>query len=266
MSTEIQRAEHMNVLVVYAHPNPRSFNAAMRDTAVDALTEAGHTVKVSDLYAMHFKATLDRHDFRERWDLSSFNPVCEQYHATATGTFSDDIKSEIERVQWADLMIFQFPLWGLSFPAILKGWFDRVFACGVAVRFATGDPLLSGKRATLAFTTGRSAADYSANGPIGDINELLAYVTRGIFDAAGLDVMPSFIAFGVHSISFEARCELLQRYRRHLLTVTTTQQHMQISTTLEAAKRNSPKTIFTSTRLRSLRGIRSRQMTDIEGS
>ncbi|MGZ4947040.1 MAG: NAD(P)H-dependent oxidoreductase [Halobacteriota archaeon] len=209
----------MNVLIVYAHPNPHSFNAAMRDTAVDALTEAGHSVKVSDLYALHFKATLDKHDFKERWYLDFFDPMVEQYHAAKTGTFAEDIKSEIEKVQWADLMIFQFPLWWLSFPAILKGWFDRVFGCGVAVNFATHKPLFTGKRAMLAFTTGGSAAAYSAHGPIGDIHELLTYITRGIFGTAGLEVVPPFIAFGAPSISFEQRRELLQRYRQHLLAL-----------------------------------------------
>ena len=75
----------MNVLIVYAHPNPRSFNAAMRQAAVDALTEAGHAVQVSDLYAMNFKATLDEHDFKERQNPNFFDPSNEQYHAAMRG-------------------------------------------------------------------------------------------------------------------------------------------------------------------------------------
>ena len=70
----------MNVPIVYAHPNPRSFNAAMREAAVDALTEAGHAVQVSDLYAMNFKATLDEHDFKERQNLNFFDPINERSH------------------------------------------------------------------------------------------------------------------------------------------------------------------------------------------
>jgi NAD(P)H dehydrogenase (quinone) len=143
----------MNVLIVYAHPNPRSFNAAMREAAVDTLTEAGHAVQVSDLYAMHFKATLDEHDFKERQNPNFFDPTNEQYHAAMRGSFADDIAKEIEKVDWANLVIFQFPLWWQSFPAILKGWCDRVLANGIAVNFATYDPLLSGKKALLAFTT-----------------------------------------------------------------------------------------------------------------
>ena len=209
----------MNVLIVYAHPNPHSFNAAMRDVAVDALTEAGNSIQVSDLYALHFKAVLDEHDFKERQDPDFFNPIVEQYHAATTGTFAEDIKREIEKVQWADLIIFQFPLWWLSFPAILKGWFDRVFVNGVVVNFATHERLLTGKRVMLAFTTGGSAATYSAHGPVGDVNVLLAYITRGIFGTVGLDVIPPFIAFGAPSLSSEQRHEVLQRYRQRLLAL-----------------------------------------------
>ena len=56
----------MNVLIVYAHPQPRSLNGALRDFAVRRLEAAGHRVQVSDLYAMQWKATLDEHDAPER--------------------------------------------------------------------------------------------------------------------------------------------------------------------------------------------------------
>ena len=65
----------MNVLIVYAHPNPHSFNATMQAVAVDTLTEAGHTVRVSDLYAMHFKPTLDESDFKDRQKPDYFDPL-----------------------------------------------------------------------------------------------------------------------------------------------------------------------------------------------
>ena len=129
----------MNVLIVYAHPNPRSFNAAMREAAVDTLTEAGHAVQVSDLYAMHFKATLDEHDFKERQNPNFFDPTNEQYHAAMRGSFADDIAKEIEKVDWANLVIFQFPLWWQSFPAILKGWVDQVQRTKIIFQFLEGD-------------------------------------------------------------------------------------------------------------------------------
>jgi NAD(P)H dehydrogenase (quinone) len=102
----------MNVLIVYAHPNPHSFNATMRSVAVDTLTEAGHTVQVSDLYAMHFKPTLDESEIKDRWKPDYFDPLIEQYHAAMSRTFSDDIAREIEKVEWANLIIFLFPCGG----------------------------------------------------------------------------------------------------------------------------------------------------------
>jgi NAD(P)H dehydrogenase (quinone) len=208
----------MNVLIVYAHPNPRSFNAAMREAAVDTLTEAGHAVQVSDLYAMHFKATLDEHDFKERQNPNFFDPINEQYHAAMRGSFADDIAKEIEKVDWANLVIFQFPLWWQSFPAILKGWCDRVLANGIAVNFATYDPLLSGKKALLAFTTGGGAAMYAPDGPAGDINVLLTFA-RNMFRTAGIEVLPPFVAYGARSLSSDEREVELQRYRERLLSL-----------------------------------------------
>jgi NAD(P)H dehydrogenase (quinone) len=205
----------MNVLIVYADPNPRSFNAAMREAAVDALTEAGHAVQVSDLYAMNFKATLDERDFKERQNLNFFDPISEQYHAAMRGSFADDITKEIEKVDWAKLIIFQFPLWWQSFPAILKGWCDRVLANGIAVNFATYDPLLSGKKALLAFTTGGRAAMYAPEGPAGDINVLLTFA-RNMFRMAGIEFLPPFVAYGVASLSSDEREVQLQRYRDRL--------------------------------------------------
>ncbi|WP_246014345.1 NAD(P)H-dependent oxidoreductase [Paenibacillus rhizophilus] len=125
----------MNVLIVYAHPEPESFNGALKDLAVAALTEEGHLVQVSDLYAMKFKAAADRDDFLMPVNPDFFKYQLEQGHASRTNTFSPDIKEEQEKLLWADFVIFQFPLWWYSVPAILKGWFDRVFASGFVYGF-----------------------------------------------------------------------------------------------------------------------------------
>ena len=205
----------MNILIVYAHPNPRSFNAVMKDVAIDRLTHAGHAVLVSDLYAMHFKATLDEEDFKDRQKPDDFNPLMEQYHAALNGTFADDIAEEIRKVDWANLIIFQFPLWWLSFPAILKGWCDRVFANGIAVNLETYDPLLEGKKALCVVTTSAKEAMYIPEGPAGDINVLLTFV-RGIFAMAGIEFLPPFIAYGVPTLTSDEREALLEGYRERL--------------------------------------------------
>jgi len=210
----------MNVLIIYAHPNPQSFNAAMRDTAVKTLTENGHTVKVSDLYAMKFKAVLDQDDFLRRKNPDEFKPEREQLHAAKTGTFVGDIREEIEKMQWADLLLFQFPLWWTAFPAIMKGWIDRVFAPGIAFNAAeqrhydTG--LLKGKKAMLAFTAGSSKEMYSRGGVHGDITALLTYITHAIFEYVGMEALPSFIVWGAPYVPEEERDRHLEEYRERL--------------------------------------------------
>src|SRR5438876_465948 len=120
----------MKILIVYAHPEPRSFNAALKNFAVEILTEAGHSVQVSDLYAMDFNCTGGPDDFLEREDPGFFAYQREQIHASAASLFVPELKAEMEKLVWADFLIFQFPLWWFSVPAILKGWVDRVFAMG----------------------------------------------------------------------------------------------------------------------------------------
>jgi NAD(P)H dehydrogenase (quinone) len=127
----------MNVLIVYAHPEPRSFNGAMRDVAVETLASAGHEVVVSDLYAMHFNAVVGADDFTgERADPGFLSIAREQTKAYEIGTLAPDIVAEQEKLRRADLVIFQFPIWWFGMPAILKGWADRVFARGFA--YSTG--------------------------------------------------------------------------------------------------------------------------------
>jgi NAD(P)H dehydrogenase (quinone) len=114
------RGNKMKVLYIFAHPEPKSFNAAMKDTALSALKEKGHEVKLSDLYAMEFNPVLKASDFTDRKNPDLFNPFLEAIKASKTGAFSPDIKEEMEKVKWADLLIFQFPIFFTAMPAIMK--------------------------------------------------------------------------------------------------------------------------------------------------
>lgn len=122
----------MNVLIVHAHEEPKSFNGAMRDTAVTVLAESGHTVEVSDLYAMKFNPVGGKHDFTALADPDFFKYGVEQTKATEARKFAPDVVAEQEKLCRAGFLIFQFPLWWFGLPAILKGWVDRVFAAGLA--------------------------------------------------------------------------------------------------------------------------------------
>ncbi len=109
----------MNTLVVYAHPSPTSFNAAIRDEVVSTLTEQGHDVRVRDLYAMNFKPVLDADDF------ASFG----------RGEVPADVAAEQDVIRWADALVFVYPVWWWDRPAILKGWIDRVIRYGFAFEY-----------------------------------------------------------------------------------------------------------------------------------
>ena len=113
----------MRVLVLYAHPNPESFAAALHATVVEALTAAGHEVDDCDLYAEGFDPVLSR---AERVG----------YHDLATNT--DPVAGYVARVQAAEAMVLCFPVWNFGYPAILKGFFDRVFLPGISFKLVDG--------------------------------------------------------------------------------------------------------------------------------
>lgn len=208
----------MRALIVHAHEEPKSFNGAMRDVAVETLSAAGHTVEVSDLYAMRFNAVGGKHDFTTLKDSSFFKYGAEQTHASTAHTFAADVSDEQRKLFAADLLIFQFPLWWFGMPAILKGWVDRVFAAGLTYgggRWYTNG-VFRGKRAMCALTTGGGPSIYSPRGLNGDIDAILFPINHGMFYFIGFDVLPPFIAWGPARAEPERRTQILNDYRARL--------------------------------------------------
>uniref|UniRef100_A0A4X1SQL2 N-ribosyldihydronicotinamide:quinone dehydrogenase 2 n=1 Tax=Sus scrofa TaxID=9823 RepID=A0A4X1SQL2_PIG len=124
------------VLIVYAHQEPRSFNGSLKDVAVAELSRQGCRVTVSDLYAMGFEPSATRKDVTGALSNPSFfNYGVESHEAYRRKALSSDIVEEQKKLQEADLVIFQFPLYWFSVPAILKGWMDRVLCQGFAFDF-----------------------------------------------------------------------------------------------------------------------------------
>lgn len=107
----------MKVLVLYAHPVETSFQAALHRATVEALREGGHSVDDCDLYAEGFNPLLTR---QERLT----------YHDTAINR--RPVEDYVRRVQTAEALVLVFPVWNFGYPAILKGFFDRVFLPGVS--------------------------------------------------------------------------------------------------------------------------------------
>lgn len=195
----------MNVLIVYAHPEPSSLNGALKEFSVERLEAAGHAVRVSDLYTMRWKAVVDANDSSEHVPGTPFNVSAESARALRNGTQSEDIAAEQEKLKWADAVIFQFPLWWFSMPAIMKGWVDRVYAYGFAYGVGEhsdtrwgdryGEGSLAGKRAMLIVTTGGWEPHYSARGINGPIDHLLFPIQHGMLFYPGFDVLPPFLIY-----------------------------------------------------------------------
>ncbi len=189
----------MNALIVYAHPNPSSFNAAMRDVAIETLGEAGHCVEQSDLYAMDFDPVLGAREL--------LGDLCA-------------IQGELDKVRRADLLLFQFPDWWYGMPAIMKGWVDRVFAFGFA--YDDGhfleNGLLAGRKAMIAMTVG-AREDYYRQAPQRDLLRVLEPLHYGIFHYCGLGVLPPWIVYGPGLMDAGEREVALKGYRERLRNV-----------------------------------------------
>ncbi|GKX59057.1 NAD(P)H-dependent oxidoreductase [Leminorella grimontii] len=195
----------MNILLVYAHPEPTSLNGSLKEFTVNRLEKSGHRVQVSDLYAMKWKSALDADDFPHRDKSVPFHPSLDSQKAFEQGTQSVDIAKEQKKLLWADALILQFPLWWYSMPAILKGWIDRVYAYGFAYgvgehsdthwgdRF--GDGVMKGKRAMLLVTVGGWEPHYSARGINGPMDDLLFPIHHGVLWYPGFDVLPPSVIY-----------------------------------------------------------------------
>jgi NAD(P)H dehydrogenase (quinone) len=193
----------MNVLTVYAHPNPRSFCHALLEEFTTGLADAGHSTEVVDLYAIKFDPVfriedfgsyvhesmpidvLDSMNLRQRILDAAGGPVRRWVVAqwlrgkdpVALARFihdrrPKDVVAQWEKVKNAEGLAFIAPVFWLHFPAILKGWFERVFTYGEAYALTSegwrGEvrgriPLLEHQKALVMSTTLFLEADYKRN-------------------------------------------------------------------------------------------------------
>lgn len=208
----------MRFLIVHAHPEPTSFNSALTREAVAALTQAGHEATLSDLYAMGFDPVSDRRNFVCVADPDRLRQQAEEEYASARDGFVPALQTEMDKLARCDVLIFQFPIWWLGPPAILKGWVDRVFAVGRAYgggRWFDGG-VFCGKRAMCSVTVGGPPDVYSPKGVYAPVAEILYPIHRGIFEFTGFAVIEPFVVHAPHRIGQEERQGHLDRYRVRL--------------------------------------------------
>jgi NAD(P)H dehydrogenase (quinone) len=182
---------------VYAHPNPRSFNAAILALVRQELEQRNLDYTLSDLYAMGFHPVLSGSDFV----------------SLKQGVVPPDMAEEQRKIAAADLLFFIYPVWWMSPPAMLKGYIDRCFSMGFAYRYTeTGaEGLLRGKRAMVISTFGNFAEKYETSRLGDSIAEILH---DGILGFCGIDLMKHLNFYGVPSVSDEERKRMLEETRR----------------------------------------------------
>lgn len=208
----------MNVLIIHAHPEPQSFTAALRDQAVETLQAQGHSVQVSDLYAMHWNPVASAADFSDRDNPDYLVYALEQRLGVKTQSLAPDIQEELDKLLWADLLILNFPIYWFSVPAILKGWIDRVLVSGVCYggkRFYDQGGL-AGKKALVTVTLGGREHMFGEGAIHGPLEDMLRPLLRGTLAYVGLDVLPPFVAWHVPYISAEARAQFRVGYHERL--------------------------------------------------
>lgn len=113
----------MRALVVYCHPDPASFTAAVRDQVLERLTVAGAAIRLHDIYAAAFQPCLTKSEWQNYLN-------CPDNRAPVAQAASD--------LEWCDTLIFVYPTWWYGLPAALKGWLDRVMLPDVAFLMPDG--------------------------------------------------------------------------------------------------------------------------------
>uniref|UniRef100_A0A803T9F2 Ribosyldihydronicotinamide dehydrogenase [quinone] n=1 Tax=Anolis carolinensis TaxID=28377 RepID=A0A803T9F2_ANOCA len=157
----------------------------------------------------------------ELYNPEQLNYGVEAFEAYKNGCLSEDLKEEHRKVTEAELVIFQFPLYWYSMPAILKGWMDRVLVQGFAFNIpkGSGSGLLKNKKALLSFTTGGNQAMYTKEGISGDISYVLWPMQFGILQFCGFDVLAPQICFAPEYAPLEERRQMLTSWEKRLKTI-----------------------------------------------
>jgi NAD(P)H dehydrogenase (quinone) len=167
-------------LVIAAHPNTKSFNHAVVETYMAALIERGHRVECCDLYAENFNPIMSARDLA----------------VISRGKAARDIRAEQAAIRRADVVTLVSPLWWSGFPAMLKGYLDRVFCAGFAYVIKQGKylPGLAGKKGVIITTSAASKDDLKSGGTL---RALRTIYDEGLMQFSGLELVEHLYLSGI---------------------------------------------------------------------
>ena len=184
----------MNHLIIFAHPNSqKSFGRAIVDRVIKASQQLGIETHLRDLYTMEF------------------NPIIsfEELQSANKGIIPAEIQQEHDFIRQADLITMVYPLWWMGFPAMLKGYLDRVLSHGFAYKTENGESvgLLKNKQMQQFITIGSNVDKYKEFGVDKSLNHCLI---NGLFNYCGIENV-EFELFGdIHLIDDEARKAMIE--------------------------------------------------------
>ncbi|NQZ08655.1 MAG: NAD(P)H-dependent oxidoreductase [Algicola sp.] len=196
-------------LVITAHPDTNSFNFALTRQAHKTLTQHEWQVTASDLHQMDFDARMGPHDYPTLPADFKGTLAQKQLHALEHQLFCPQIAIEQQKLRQADLVILQFPIWWGSFPAILKGWIERVCAYGFAYGPAKQ---LTGKQLMLSVTTGGAANEAECQYYLDKITTM----ANEVFGYMNMEIAAPHFVHGPTSLNAASRAHSLENYGEHL--------------------------------------------------
>jgi NAD(P)H dehydrogenase (quinone) len=188
----------MKVLVVYAHPNPESFNHAVVEKFTKGLLQGGHEYELIDLYAEGFDPITRLEDFGQ----FSGEPM------------PQDVLEEQKRVSDADALVLIGPVLGWSIPAIMKGWIDRVFSHGFSYQIAENGEiigLLKHKKGLIIVTTGFPEQVFKRSGVEDTLRKIYLELTLKLMGVENTDLV---MLYGVQAVGEQVRKQYLKSVRQ----------------------------------------------------
>ncbi|MCX5783585.1 MAG: NAD(P)H-dependent oxidoreductase [Elusimicrobia bacterium] len=185
-----------HALIVYSHPNPNSFNAAIKNTLETEIKAGGNLVSVRDLYQIGFEPSLKSSDFEN----------------FQRGIIPRDIAQEQEFIKQAQWLFFVFPIWWTGLPARMKGYIDKVFIKGFAYDVASEgvSGLLTDKKAVIINTTGTPEQTYWQSGMLKSLEQT---ISEGIFKFCGVEVVEHKFFCAVPYITPKDRSKMLEEVK-----------------------------------------------------
>lgn len=184
----------MKNLIIYSHPNEKSFNHAVLERVAEILRTKKEEYKIIDLYKEKFNPILGAEDFVKM----------------KNGDYSEDVKKYQKDIKEAERLIFIYPTWWWSYPAIFKGFIDRVFSYGFAYRYnerGEVEGLLKGKSAIIFTTTGGTYEVYE-NYKINDV--VMRQIKEGVLSFCGINDIKMKVFYQVPTVDNNKRAEYLK--------------------------------------------------------